>query len=177
MVTKKKVDVFLDAEADDLLPFAKNVWVVVVKIMGLPAEDEKSFRILRTKEELLRIIDSGALNRVYFHNGLGYDLNLLRSCWGIPFTVGANGEDTWNGQPVRFVDTLHLSQYNNPDRLGGHSVDNLSAVINGVSRKVANEDWSQFTPLMLERCKVDCIEGEKIANYLLREAEELYRDV
>jgi hypothetical protein len=167
----KKLDVVVDAESDNLNPFAKNIWVVVVKIVGMPEDDEASFRVCRTREALLKIINSGALNKVIFHNGLGFDLDLFQRVWDIPYTVGADGNDTWNGQPVRFVDTLHLSQFLNPDRPGGHSVDAWSERLNGTSRKVQHDDWSQFSPEMLNRCRMDTMDQEKIYHALMKEVE------
>jgi hypothetical protein len=167
-----KLSIVVDAEANDLLPMADTVWCVVAKIVGKPEDDEKSFRVCRTRDELLKIINSGALDKVIFHNGLGYDLWLFARVWDIPFHLSADGKsDTWNRQPVTFIDTFHLSQWLNPDRVGGHSVESLSATINGVTRKVEHEDWSQFSPEMLHRCKVDTVETEKIYHYLMKEYE------
>jgi hypothetical protein len=164
------IDLVVDSEGNDLLPQVSTIWCVVAKIVGAPAEDEKSFRVCRTREDLLRIIDSGRVGKVIMHNN-SYDLWALYRVWDIPFHLSANGkEDTWNGQPVTFTDTYQISSWLNPDRPGGHSVENLSAIVNGgVTRKVAHEDWSQFSTEMLNRCIMDTVETEKIYHYLMKE--------
>lgn len=77
-------------------------------------------------------------SRLIAHNGLGYDFPLL-SLWGKqPYEVGPKGlafphkkwpsrekhrYDTWNGNKVNLDDTLLMSQLLNPDRFGGHSLE------------------------------------------------------
>ena len=47
-----------------------------------------------------------------FHNGIDYDLRMLRKFWGWDFTVGP---DTIQGVPVKHVDTMLLSKLLVPD--------------------------------------------------------------
>ena len=56
---------------------------------------------------------------IAFHNGLGYDIFVLKFVLGVDFTVGP---DTMFGQKVNFVDTYYLSMFLYPDR-EGHGIE------------------------------------------------------
>jgi hypothetical protein len=158
-----KLDIVFDAECDNLLPFTSVIHVVVVKIVG---RDE--MRVIHDREGLLRVIPH--VRQVIGANILCYDLNVFQRIWQIPFVVDPGGNDSWNGHPVQFVDTLHLSQFLNPDRIGGHSVEAWAERFGG-EQKVQNDDWSVYTPLMLERCKSDTRLTERIYDTLMKEME------
>lgn len=156
----------VDAEANGLLPMATQVWVVCVREVGTGRK--KAFRNPEAFRAWLR---GYRATEVITHNGLSYDLWLLLRLWDIPFSVKADGNDTWDGIPTRFTDTLHLSQFLNPDR-GFHSVEGWSEFLHGTSRKILIEDWSVFSEDKVERCHSDCAIQEDIYHYLLKEAEE-----
>jgi hypothetical protein len=158
-----KVRITLDLESDNLLPFCTKIHVVVVKVYG-----REEYRVLHDAESLRKIIPH--VSEVIMHNGLGFDLVVLFRLWGIPFVVDPGGNDLWDGHPVRFTDTLHLSQFLNPDRLGGHSVEAWLERL-GDEQKVQHEDWSVYTPEMLERCKSDTRGTERIYDALMKEME------
>ena len=164
-----KYDIVLDAEADNLHPYCTKVHCVVLKVLGLP--EEKAYREILTRDGLLAVIPH--VRKVIGHNLLGYDLELFQRVWQIPYNVSADGKgDTWNGCPVEFVDTLQLSAMMNPDRLGGQSVEAWSERLTGAPKKVQNEVWDTFTPLMLERCRSDVAITQLIYEALLKEAQE-----
>ena len=157
-------DVFIDAECNDLLPQVSKVHIVVVRQLGTGY----------TK----RFHDADALRaaipkfkKVVFHAGLSYDLPVLRKCWGFDFSLGAK-VDKWCGHEVEFIDTLHLSQLLNPDRIGGHSIENFAKMFG--KEKVGRDitDWSTPTEEMFQRCENDTLVGEMVYNYLLNEAKE-----
>lgn len=152
-----KVNVTWDLECDNLLPLTSTIHVGVFKIIGKPIGEDASYRVIRTKEQLQKVIPY--LGDVVFHNGLGFDLFVTSRIWNIPFHLSANGkEDTWDGHPVRFVDTFHLSMWLNPDRIGGHSGEAWGERV-GVP-KPKHEDWSMYSEEMLHRCRrdTDCTE-------------------
>lgn len=72
-------------------------------------------------------------SKVIAHNQINYDLLAVKLYWGIPYEVERDmsieadlGDDYWAGKKVVFDDTLVRSKTLNPDRYGGHSLDNLS---------------------------------------------------
>jgi hypothetical protein len=170
-VVTKLVDIIVDLEGNNLLPHIDTIWCATVKIVGRPEEDDASYRTIRTREDLLKVIDSGRVRRVINHNLLGFDLPVFQRVWGIPYSVSADGKnDSWNGQRVEFVDTLHLSMFSNPDRLGGHS---LAAWGDRVGlQKGDHSDWSQFSEEMLQYNRLDTRVNERVYHALLREMEE-----
>lgn len=157
-------DCILDAETDNLMPYTTKIHIVVLRQLGTGHTkrfyDADSFR---------RVIPK--LGKVIFHNGLGFDLAALRKCWGFDFSLGAK-VDKWCGTEVEFIDTLHLSQLLNPDRIGGHSIENFAKMFG--KEKVGKDitDWSTPTEEMFQRCENDTLVGEMVYNYLLKEAQE-----
>ena len=163
-----KYDIVLDSEADNLHPYCTKVHCVVVKAINLIGANRREFY---ERDALLKALPH--LNKVIAHGGLSYDLELFSRVWDIPYKVSADGKgDTWGGCPVEFIDTLQLSQFLNPDRLGGHSVEAWSERLTGAPKKVQNEVWDTFTPLMLERCRSDTTITALIYEALLKEVEE-----
>ena len=139
-----------DLEADGLLNTVTQVWCGVFKDiktgrkwMFSPDEVDDMLAFLRTVDVLI------------IHNGVGYDLPVLRKLYGFHF----------KGQ---VVDTLLMSRlqdehrrlpYNCPTtkpngkRIGPHSIEAWGYRVG--RGKVEHEDWSQFTPEMLHRCDED----------------------
>jgi DNA polymerase-1 len=155
-----KFRVTIDLESDDLLPFCTKIHVVVVKVYG---RDE--YRVLHDAESLRKIIPF--VSEVIGHNILTFDLVVLFRLWGIPFMVDPGGNDLWDGHPVRFTDTLHLSQFKNPDLVGGHSLESFGERLG--SPKGDHSDWSEYTPAMLEYCRRDVALTEKVYDFLLKQ--------
>lgn len=157
-------EVVIDAEASGLLPMADKVHIVVVRQIGT-GYTKRFFDADSLKKAIPKF------TKVVGQNLIGYDLPLLRSLWGIDFSIGAK-QDTWNGTPVEFIDTLHLSQLLNPDRVGGHSVENWSKMFGKtkVGKDIVN--WSVYTDEMGDRCENDTEVTEDMINYLLKEASE-----
>lgn len=149
--------VFLDAECDNLLPYVRKIWCVsVLDASGecVTYTDRESF--LKASEKWTTIV---------FHNGLGYDLWVLLLVWGIPFTVGP---DTFNGKPVKFVDTLVLSRYLNPDR-GFHSLEDWGETL-GIP-KGEHTNFSEYSEELAEYNRQDCRVTKKVYESLLKEME------
>lgn len=66
-------------------------------------------------------------DRVVAHNGINYDKLVCKLYFGMDYEINADkgGLDTWHGQEVVIEDTMVTSKTLNPDRFGGHSLDNL----------------------------------------------------
>lgn len=158
------IDVICDTECNDLPPRADKVHIIVVRQLGTGYvkrfHDVDAFRAAIPK-----------LRKVIWHGGLSYDLPVLRKVHQIPFTIGAK-QDLWDGYPCEFIDTLHLSQLLNPDRPGGHSIENFAKMFG--KEKIGKDitDWSTPTEEMFQRCENDTLVGEMVYHYLLKEAKE-----
>jgi len=100
-------------------------------------------------------------SKVIAHNQINYDLLAVKLYWNIPYSVEVDmnidkelGDDYWDGKKVIFDDTLVRSKTLNPDRFGGHSLDNLSQ--KGEAQKIQfrkhipqEERFKHFGPDML----------------------------
>ena len=128
--------VTFDLEADGLYDVATQVWCGVFKDMNTGKVTE--FRPHQIKE-MLEFMDS--CEHLAGQNVINYDFAVLRKLYGYEY----------KGQ---VTDTFILSQLANPDRVGGHSVDNWSKVLKG-DQKVVHEDWSRFSEAMMIRCRTD----------------------
>lgn len=65
------------------------------------------------------------IGTVIAHNGINYDLLAMKLCLGIDYHIPYDLEDKamWDGREVNIIDTMVLSKTLNPDRFGGHSLD------------------------------------------------------
>ena len=93
------------------------------------------------------------------HNISGYDIPLIEKLTGTKL-FDAN----------KVVDTLILSRLFKPVREGGHSLKDWAYRLRLPIQKQEHEDWSQFSPEMLERCRKDVLINKKLFNYLKTEA-------
>ena len=158
------MDIILDIEGDQLLPGISNIWVVCIKPIG-----EKPFPIF-SSNELELWIEENKPHKIIGHNILGFDLPALHKVWGIPYVLDFMGKDNWNGDRTEFIDTLQLSQFLNPDRSWGHSLEDWGSRL-GYPKGNFN-DWSKLSDEMIEYCLRDTEVTELVYNHLLKEAEE-----
>ena len=84
------------------------------------------------------------------HNFLVFDRYVIQKFTGLWIPVD------------KITDTLIQSRLYNPIRDGGHSLERWAAMFG--RKKVANEDWSAFSPVMVQRC----LEDTKINYFLYR---------
>jgi DNA polymerase III epsilon subunit-like protein len=150
----------IDCETDNLVPLLKNVWVVCTKV--LETGDKCSFR---SREDLCNYLDKLKPDLVIGHN-VTFDLEALRFVWGIEYKWDTKG-CSFNGKPVRFLDTLQLSQFLNADRQPGHSLEAFGEKLG--LEKVAHEDWSVYSEEMLMRCDRDVDLTELVFKRLIKE--------
>ena len=98
--------------------------------------------------------------KLILHNGIGFDLPVLRKLWGYTHT----GE---------VVDTLVLSRLVNPSIEKGHSLEAWGERL-GYPKGDYN-DWSKLTAEMVEYCKRDTDVTEKVY-YLLKDQAAQFTD-
>lgn len=149
-----------DIEADGLLDELTQIWcAVVIDEQGV----EKQFTP-ETIDQLPAYLEQ--YEELLGHNCIGYDFPALRKVFN------------WEYTGIK-TDTLLRSRMQRPNRpapknmrgtAGPHSVEAWGYRI-GVP-KVANEDWSQFTPNMLERCLQDTRALWKIYHALEEEGKD-----
>ena len=93
-----------------------------------------------------------------FHNGIGFDLPVLKKLWDVEFTKES------------IVDTLVLSRLADPSRSGGHSLRNWGNTLG--FPKGDHSDWSCLTPEMIDYCIRDTEVTQAVHNALIEELKE-----
>ena len=121
------------------------------------------------------------IETVIVHNGIDFDLLALKLILGMDYTVEP---DTWCGRKVEIIDTLVLSKCLNPDRFGGHSLDEWGkrvgynkidwreeAISLGLIERNSprGAEFLQFHPNMVDYCQRDVEVTAKTYIELLKE--------
>lgn len=122
------------------------------------------------------------LDHIIGHNIVDYDLLALKLYFKIEYII--DEQCTLNGRPVRITDTLVLSKVLNPDRYGGHSLDEWGKRLGELKidwRAVAIElgliesnapkgaEFQKYHPKMLEYNEQDCKTNVKLYWHLKEE--------
>lgn len=147
-----------------------KIWVVSITDM----QDMKTTSLVKeniTKESLDALIKD--FDVIVAHNGMKFDFIALMLFGLIDYTVGYLGEkDTLNGREVRLIDSLIMSRFVNPDRLGGHSLNSWGQRVGSHKTDYRGElvtlgaidgnlpkgdEFKMFHPLMVEYCEQDTI--------------------
>lgn len=108
------------------------------------------------------------------HNIISYDLMVLKLYFGIDFFINEyDYKKCWvGGHTMEVVDTLILSQYLQPDRLGGHSLKAWGirlGVLKGTYGEENEEAWAEYSEEMLDYCEQDVKVNVVIAEALWKE--------
>lgn len=152
------MQVVLDVECDDLLPYATKIWCVSVLEV-----DSGNIRTYTDRNDFIG--DSQNWTEIITFNGLGYDHWVLWLIWNIPFTVGP---DSFQGFPVKLTDALVHSRYQNPDRFGQkHSLEIWGEFL-GIP-KGEHKDFSQLSDEMIRYNQQDCRVTLAVWQHLQRE--------
>lgn len=115
------------------------------------------------------IIDN--VTKAVAHNGINFDHLVVKMLYEMDYTVE---KDTWCGKDIDIEDTLVTSKTLNPDRFGGHSLDNLGKIV-GLKkiefRKEIPEDirYEKFDADMLYYCIRDVQVNTKVYKFLEKE--------
>ena len=123
--------IVFDIEANGFTP--DKIWCICCQDVDNP-EDTRSFYGDTLFQGVLFLAEA---DEIIGHNIISYDIPALESVFKVKFRN-------------KFTDTLIISRMLNPDRLGGHSLQSYGEHFN--TDKIQHEDWSQFSPEMLERC-------------------------
>lgn len=179
-------EIVLDIEADGFIFKSTKVWTICAtniqsgeKIKVNPFKDESA------KDQLISFIFKKPNPVVIGHFILGYDMFVLQNIVGINFSVG---KDTIDGKPVQFVDSLYLSMFLNPDRVG-HSVEAFGETLGlpkidwrekaielGLIEKDSpkGQEFMQWHPEMDVYCERDTDVNVLLYQYLAKEWKDVY---
>jgi len=123
-----------DKEANGLLYDATRIWCMTI---GCVETGEITHYGPDSVEAGLHTLMDA--DHIIGHHVIGYDLPLAKKLF------------PWFKYDLKKVDdTFIMSSLFEPDRPGGHSVEQYAIEFGG-EQKVQNEDWSQYTPLMKDR--------------------------
>lgn len=101
------------------------------------------------------------IKKLVIHNGIDYDLLALKLLGVIEYEISNvyGKPSTINGRPVEIIDTLVMSKTLNPDRYGGHSIDEWGKRVG--KHKI---DWRQRA-IELGLIKHDSPKGAEFAQW------------
>lgn len=187
----------IDLEANNLLDhnsidYTASPYVLkdCFKVHCIVAKDVDTKRVYRFVQDevpqFLQLLEAADELVVIAHNGISYDLLVLKLYLGIDYEIGEDCFITINGKrkPVEIVDTLVLSKVMNPDRFGGHSLDEwgkrlgfhkidwrAKAVELGLIayNDPKGAEFAVYHPEMLVYCERDVDVTEMLYFYLLEE--------
>lgn len=143
-----------------------RLWCIVLRNI-----DNKNLKVtLRldecTKETLQELLKN--TKEIAGHNIVGFDLPALQLFGMIDYKIGYPGKPhLLFGNEVIINDTWIWSQLLNPDRVGGHSLDNLSKY--SANSKTSHEDFSQFSEEMVAYCEQDTLANVEVYHELMKE--------
>ena len=138
--------VALDIETNGLDPTC--IHVVVCKNMD--TGEVLSFREWE-KDKLQSYLNQ--TDQLIMHNGISYDLPNLKKLWDIDYSYS------------KVIDTLIISQLNNPIREGGNSLRNWGDILN-FPKMNSPESFEAYTPMMHRYCERDVEVTEKVYHHL-----------
>jgi hypothetical protein len=145
-----------------------SVWCVVIRHVGSNAV--KSLH----GAELTRANLEHALRKcteLVGHHIVGFDLPVLKLMGLLDYSIGYPGHpSTLFGRPCTITDTLLWSKLLNADRFGGHSLDAWGKRLGNYKGNF--NDWSKFSPEMLEYCIQDTSVNSTILSRLIEEQGE-----
>lgn len=159
-----------------------KLWVVSVTDMST-MKTKSLVKEEITKESLDNLIKD--FTTIVAHNGIKFDFISLKLFNVLDYSIGWLGEkDTINGREVRILDSLIMSRFSNPDRIGGHSLDSWGQRVGvhktdyrgeliklGVieSSLPKGEEFKFFHPLMVDYCEQDTITNAYAYREILKE--------
>jgi len=158
----------VDLEADGLLDNVTEIHCICAKDLETGKTAEFSGEKIKLGVDILNRADTIVIG----HNFIGYDLPVLKKFHSMTLNY------------TDIIDTCLLSRMMHPDLsrhkdcppskltidgrkiIGAHSLENWSYIVGG-AEKIGVEDWLNFTPEMLQRCKNDVLITERIYKHLI----------
>ena len=134
---------FIDVEANGLAD-ADRVWVITI--------NKEDYYGDTLQDGVDRISNHAGL--LVLHNGIGYDLPLLKRLYGLEYDVD------------RVYDTIIMSRLLRPDR-GGHSLEDWGERV-GI-QKIPDLDWTVWDDGLILRCHTDVEITKAVYQRLQRE--------
>src|SRR5690606_8087612 len=150
-----------------------KLWVVSVTDMST-MKTKSLVKEEITRESLDNLIKD--FTTIIAHNGIKFDFISLKLFNVLDYSIGWLGEkDIINGREVRILDSLIMSRFSNPDRIGGHSLDswgqrvgvhktdyrgeliNLGVIESSLPKA---EEVKFFHPSIVEYCEQDTITND-----------------
>lgn len=179
-------EIILDIEADGFIFESTKIWTIcATNIQSGEKIKLNPFKDSEAKSKLISFLFKKENPTIGFHFGLGYDMFVIQNLLDVKFSVG---KDLIEGKPVQFVDTLYLSMFLNPDRIG-HSIEAFGetlglpkidyrekAVELGLIDKNSPKgaEFMQWHPEMDIYCERDVDVNILVYNYLKDEWKEVY---
>lgn len=181
-------DIVYDIEADGFVFESTKIWTIcLIHLQSGSKLKLNPFKEEDAKARFLEFIFSfGECPTLIGHFVLGYDNFVIQNLLGVNFTVG---KDTIEGKVVQFVDTLYLSMFLNPDRVG-HSIEAFGDVLGlpkidwrakaielGLIQKNAPDgaEFQQWHPEMDVYCDRDTDVNALVYEYLKKEWKIVYQ--
>ncbi len=149
------MEYYVDIETESLSP--KVIWCVGVE------DSEGNYEEFRDAKSLRDYASSVSSGTWYAHNGIKFDYPVLRNLWDIDISHYGIQRDT-----------IVMSKLATPRRDGGHSLDNLGALVG--HRKIDFHDYSRYTPEMSEYLRQDCKVLGAVVSLLHRELRQFSED-
>lgn len=177
----------IDIESNGFIFESTKIWVMNLEDLDSNKKLQlHPFRDIYAKDKFIQWLSGYDNPNVCFHNGLGFDIFVLKFILGVDFSVGP---DTIEGISVNFVDTFYLSMFLNPDRerhsieywgnkLGMPKIDFRQELISVGALGPKSEDGEEFKryhPIMDKYCDRDTLVGKLTFIELINEWEELYK--
>jgi len=160
----------------------KDFKIHCIVIENLETGEQTSFVGEECKNFKQFVIDN--VEAIIAHNGINYDLTVLKAVYGMDFTLGfEETPSTWCGKDVRIIDTFIMSKTIYPDRQS-HSLDYLGTLcgvhkIDWRSEAISlgliehsspkGAEFAVYHPQMLEYNKQDVKTNIAVFKYLFKE--------
>lgn len=157
------MDIVVDIEANGLTPTL--IHCVVCRDLETDKEYIFTHKELYETGEFYKF--AIGVNRWVGHNFIDYDRHWLNK-------LIFEKQGDYRIRVRNIDDTLVMSRLDCPMRQGGHSLENLAILVGSVP-KIAHEDWTTFTPEMLERCRRDVEINRDVYKYLTKRLEGFSR--
>lgn len=146
--------VVCDIEANGLLHTATKIWCIVC----LDVDTRKIYRFSDSVLTKNKLSDFPAfaekVTEFIGHNFIGYDMWVLNNLLGTRISY------------ANVTDTLVLSRLLDPQQPLGHSLERWARFLKLPIQKQEHEDWSKFSPEMLDRCTKDVKINYYLYNHL-----------